>query len=55
MITILPSLCRCTNCGRIFIGLKASGGFLNKESKMTLCRRCREEVRMEKKNEVNLQ
>lgn len=50
MITFLPSLCRCSNCGRIFIGLKASGGFLYQESKMTLCRRCREEAKEESKD-----
>lgn len=50
MITLLPSICRCSNCGRIFIGLKASGGFLYKEYKMTLCRRCRDKVREEGKD-----
>ena len=41
MLTFLPSLCRCSNCGRIFIGLKTSGGFYYTEAKTDLCRRCR--------------
>lgn len=45
MLTIRPSLCRCSNCGRIFIGLKTSGGVVYKESKTDLCSRCLEDVK----------
>ena len=32
--TILPSLYRCSNCDRSFIGLKALGRIINQENKM---------------------
>ena len=48
MLTFRPSLCRCSNCGRIFIGLKTSGGVIYTEAKTDLCRRCREDSKEKK-------